>query len=606
LPVGEKKDCSAASTPSRLGIEARFPKTQDQVARILLGAFFELALVKRLLRRGQRDLGTESASEPLRSARVASWHRGERAVRSVVPRSASDSAGGRDSPRSRRRSVAGSFLCPSLIALLLIGAFVLRIDGITGPSLATRELHNALLAREYYLGDGAGLPDWQKRVLRELRDSVRPIEPPVLDHLAAASFQLTGGENLWFPRLVSSLLWVVGGIFLYLIALHITRWEGALIALALYLFWPYGVLISRLYMPDPTMIALLLGAALTVIRYWERPSTPRLIAAGVVSAAATSLKPGVAAVFLVVLFAALAVTHRVMAATLVRGRLAVFAALALAPSAAYYVYGTYVSDFLAGESEGRIQPEVLKTAWFWNGWWEMVSIVLPFPQRQALLALVPLAAGLLGIAVAQRGRPRAILLGFLLGYLAYALIFASYTASHAYYALPLIPLLALSIGALAGFMLEHFDLSAAISRRLLIAFLIIAVGIGAFKSRPFTPDDGPIADYRRIGEATGHATGLIVVDERLRSPLMYWGWVVGNYWYPPTPSEDLPVSGDPFPPWIDPAQATFLVVVGLDELGSEPRLREFTRSLPIVARTDRYAVFDLRRGRALAAAGLTG
>jgi 4-amino-4-deoxy-L-arabinose transferase-like glycosyltransferase len=494
----------------------------------------------------------------------------------------------------------------AVAACLLLSALAARIDGITRPSLASRELHNALLAREYYLEDGVGLPAWKQRVLRELPNSIRPIEPPVLDHLAAASFRLTGGENLWFPRLVSSLVWVVGGIFLYLIALRITSSEGALIALALYLFWPYGVLISRLYMPDPTMIALLLAAALTVIRYSERPSAWRLLAAGLTAAAATAVKPGVALVFLTILFAALAIREHGLRATILRGRLPLFVLLAGLPSAAYLLYGTFVHDFLAGESEGRIEPGLLKTAWFWKGWWEMLSIVLPFPQPQAWLALAPLTAGLIGIVVSRGGRPRTILVALWLGYLTYALAFTAYTPSHAYYALPLIPVLALSIGALGGFLLVRVTASPATARSSLFAFLVVVVALGVFKTRPATASTDPIADYRRIGALTGHTTRAIIVDERLKTPLMYWGWVVGHYWYPPTPARDLPLTGDPFPPWIDPAQATFLVVVGMDELRSEPRLSQFTERLPIVATTPRYAVFDLRGGRALVAAGLTG
>jgi 4-amino-4-deoxy-L-arabinose transferase-like glycosyltransferase len=491
-----------------------------------------------------------------------------------------------------------------LIACLLIGALLLRIDGITRPSLATRELHNALLAREYYLGDGAGLPLWKQRVLAELRESVRPIEPPVLDHIAAESFRLTGGENLWVPRLISSLLWVVGGIFLYLIALRVTRWEGALVALALYLFWPYGVLISRLYMPDPTMIGLLLAAALAVITYWEQPSASRLILAGVTASIATALKPGVAVVFLVALFAALSASERALVTSLVRGRLPLFIALAVAPSGIYYAYGTYFRHFLTGESEGRIQPELLKTAWFWKGWWEMISIVLPFPQRQGLLALVPLGAALAGIVVARRGRPRAILIGLSLGYLAYALAFSAHTPSHAYYALPLIPILSLSIGAFAGFLLQHAASSSSFARPALIALVVFIIAVAAFKSHPRRADQAAIADYQRIGEITHHTTRAIVVDERLVSPVMYWGWIVGQYWYPPTPAQDLPAAGNPFPAWVDAAQGTDLVVVGVGELRSERRLRAFTLGLPVIARNDRYAIFDLRgRGAAAAQSG---
>ena len=88
-----------------------------------------------------------------------------------------------------------------LIGALLAGAVLLRLPGIARPSVEARETEGALLAREWYLGDGAGLPAWKQRVLRDLRASVKPIEPPILDYMTASEFRLTG-ENFWFPRLV--------------------------------------------------------------------------------------------------------------------------------------------------------------------------------------------------------------------------------------------------------------------------------------------------------------------------------------------------------------------------------------------------------------------
>ena len=76
--------------------------------------------------------------------------------------------------------------------------------------------------------------------------------------------------------------------------------------------------------------------------------------------------------------------------------------------------------------------------------------------------------------------------------------------------------------------------------------------------------------------------------------------MVGRHWYPPTPSRDLPLSGDPFPSWFDPADVNFLVV-DLIELSTEPCLRAFTRDLPVVERTSDYAIFDVRGGRAVEA-----
>jgi 4-amino-4-deoxy-L-arabinose transferase-like glycosyltransferase len=320
--------------------------------------------------------------------------------------------------RSSRASRVGI-----LVGVLLVAALLIRLDGITTPSIESRELHNPLIARQLYYGDGAGLPAWKQQVLRELGEVVRPIEPPVLDLIAAAGFRLAGGEELWIPRLVSSLLWILGGVFLYLIAVRLTTRPGALVALALYLLWPYGAFISRLYMPDAMMISLLLAGALTVIRYWERPSSRRLLAAGIVSGAATAAKPGVAIVFLLALFVVLAVSRRALVETVTRARLPLFAVLAALPTGLYYVYGAYLRDFLSGQSEGRIDLSLLATECFWRGWWEMVSIVLPFPQRQAYLALVPLAAGLAGVLVARAGLPRATLVGLGVGYVAFAFTF---------------------------------------------------------------------------------------------------------------------------------------------------------------------------------------
>jgi 4-amino-4-deoxy-L-arabinose transferase-like glycosyltransferase len=487
-------------------------------------------------------------------------------------------------------------------------ALLVRIDGITRPSLSTRELHNALLARQYYLGDGAGLPAWKQQVLRALQQSVKPVEPPILDHLAAWGYHLTGQEDLWLPRLFSVALWAIGGVFVYLIGLRVTRREGALVAATLYLFWPFGVVMSRFYMPDPAMVALMLAGALAVIGYWERPSPRRFALASGVAAVATLIKPGVALVFLAILFAVLAVSQRVRL-TVASGRLLLFVGVAGAPTAAYFVYGSYIRHFLGaeGDANGRVQPHLLATSWFWKGWWEMLSIVLPFPQQQRGLALIPLAAALAGLVVGGRKLARPILAGLALGYLVYALAFAAYTASHPYYALPLIPILALAIGGLVGFLLERLEARGPSALQVATtALILLIVAVGGYKSRPFGPDRTAISDYRRIGEVTGHTTNALIVDERLRAPAMYWGWIVGHYWYPPTPAQDLPASGDPFTLGIDPSKVRYLVVVGRQELRMERRLRTLTRHLPVVSSSDRFVVFDARGGRLARAAGPAG
>ena len=316
-----------------------------------------------------------------------------------------------------------------------------RLPGIDERSIEQRETQSGLLARRWYLGTGADLPPWKQRVLAEVRRSVRPIEPPILDYLSALQFRL-GGENFWFPRLLSSLAWVLGGIFLYLIATRLTTPDGAVIALALYLAWPFAVWLGRHFMPDALMVFCLLAAVLAVVRHWELPSRQRFLVAAAVSSLATLIKPGVAFAYLVAVFAALAVSRRGLRA-LPRwgGQLAGFAALAALPALAYYVAGTRLADFIDSSADtARLTP----------GWWDAVSYLLRYPQPQELLAVLPLAAALGGFALVRSGPRRALLGGLGLGYLAFAWTFATYTSANPYYSLPLIPILALAIGVLGG------------------------------------------------------------------------------------------------------------------------------------------------------------
>ncbi|MDH4176895.1 MAG: glycosyltransferase family 39 protein [Thermoleophilia bacterium] len=381
-----------------------------------------------------------------------------------------------------------------------------------------------------------------------------------------------------------------GGIFLYRIAARVTGAHGSLVALTLYLVWPYGVWHSRLFMPDATMVAVLLAAALTVIRYWERRTFRRLWLAGGVSSVAVAIKPGVALLFLVALFLALAFAHRRLRSTLTSGAFLLFTALSLATSLAYYAYGAWVTDFISsGASTRRVTPDLLITSGFWSGWWRMVSYLLPFPQPQPWLALLPIVAGLAGLVVARPGTPRAIVVGLATGYVAFALAFANYTSTHPYYSLALIPVLSLSVGALAGALVERLRPGRRWVLPALAALLVVVAGVASYKSAAVLRGPEPtarIADYRRIGELTDHTTRALVVDEELATPAMYWGWIVGRNW-------ELDYN-ETLPPWLRRADFDYLVVVGLDQLERYPGLRLFAQGHPVVGAGDDYAVFDLR------------
>jgi hypothetical protein len=223
----------------------------------------------------------------------------------------------------------------------------------------------------------------------------------------------------------------------------------------------------------------------------------------------------------------------------------------------------------------------------------MVSFLLSTPQRQTSLALVPLVLGIVGLALAPRGVPRAILWGLTAGYLVFGLAFARYTSTHPYYALMLIPILSLAIGDVVGRVWDR--LSRSTPARAALALAVVAVvATGTYKayvsiSGTNRPTLERIADYRRIGELTNHTTRAIIVNPSLGHPVMYWGWVVGNEWDLEQPT--LPSS-------IDPSEKDYLIVVDNGAFDASPGLRELAHGRRVVARTDRFTVFALHESAA--------
>ena len=140
------------------------------------------------------------------------------------------------------------------VAILLLAGLLLRLPGLDTPSVEQRENQSSLLARGWYLGDGDTLPVSKQRVLDEVDTVLEPFEPPLLELAAAGFYRTTDGERIWFPRLLSALAWIVGAVFLALIARRITNTAGLLTAVALYLVWPYAAWHSRKFMPDALMV----------------------------------------------------------------------------------------------------------------------------------------------------------------------------------------------------------------------------------------------------------------------------------------------------------------------------------------------------------------
>jgi hypothetical protein len=504
------------------------------------------------------------------------------------------------------------------VCVLLALALLMRLDGITGPpigiseTLTIRQYHSALLARSYYVRSQSSAPAWQRQVAQVIGREQPPIEPPLMEHVAAVAYRVAGGEKLWIPRLLSSLFWLAGGLAVYRLARRIASSTGSLASLAVYLFLPFAVHASRSFQPDPLMVALMCVGALAIVRYHERAEVQRLLVSSAVAGAAGFVKPPVALFFLVPMFASLAASAGGWKRSLRNRDLWAFATLATIPSIAYYAYSVLVTTYLAGDVSEKLQPSLWFEASYWRGWGDKLLGIVALHQGPIAVpsALVILLAAAVGVALAQ-GRGRAMLLGLWTGYVLFGLAFTAHISTHDYYSLPLVPIVALSLAPAATRFLDWIRRWPAPAR--LVAALAACAGVplaflAAHNGLASVAYRNQAAEYARIGVIVHHSPSVIVLSGDLGLAVEYEGWFGGRFW-PLRASQGLhgipasarftqhdehryyPAVAGMRPP------AQYFVVTVLPELHGQPDLERYLRRFRVIASNDQFVVYDLRRSR---------
>ena len=399
-----------------------------------------------------------------------------------------------------------------------------------------RQLQDATLARGYYVLHLSAAPDWQRRVMRARLREAQPIELPILPYAAAISFRLAGGEHLWIPRLLSSLFWILGALFLYLLARRFTHGWAALLGVAVYLFLPFPLVASTSFQPDPLMVMLIVASILATVRHHERPTRQRLGVALAVSAAGVFIKPGIPAFFTLPTFAALAIARSGTRRAFASPSFYLFPVLSLLPAVVLYVYGAIAGSFLQGKIQESVNPHLLLESIFWHGWLDMIRTVLRAPllgDRSALLVLVVAASGVL---LARTKAQRAVLLALWGGYVLFGLTIDNYVSTHDYYSLPLVPIAALSLAVVAGALGDL--LRGPLSRRSVqigIAALAAVVVGGVLVARGANlglPPVNRVADrripeYEYVGRLLDHSSRVLLLGS---AGVWQYGWIAGRYW----------------------------------------------------------------------------
>lgn len=338
-------------------------------------------------------------------------------------------------PRSFLQKPASRLL---VIGFIFIAAFAVRLYHINEPLLdfhPIRQYRSAIVARAFYFDDMKSIPEWRRDIAIKNMKKQRPLEPQVMERVIAFAYRIAGGEHLWIPRLLSTIYWLTGGVFLYLIAKRTLSVNAAVFAITFYLFLPFGISMSRSFQPDSMMIMLLLLSILTILWYDEQRSMPRLLTAALVSSAAIFIKP----VSMFLIFGGLVsieIYRHGIWRSVINRYFPVFTVISLLPAVIYIVS----AKFLMTQSQISFIPALILKVSFWKDWLAMIGRVLGY---------IAFTAAFVGLVTFPKGPAKALLAGLWAGYFVFGLAFNTRISTHDYYTAIFIPVAALSLSPLA-------------------------------------------------------------------------------------------------------------------------------------------------------------
>jgi len=499
-----------------------------------------------------------------------------------------------------------------LLALLtMFGlALAIRAYDITDLPLdfhPARQLFSAIKARGMYYETLPSVPEAQREFAIQQWKTKVTIEPEIIEHIAVFFYRLTGEEQLWIPRMVSALFWLVGGIFVYLLANDLTSTNGALLSLAFYLFAPYGIFASRSFQPDPLMVMLIVAFWWLIYRWSDRQAWKWAILAGLVGGLAIFVK--FVAAFFVIGGALGALLGRFKLRELIRNpQVWIIAVLGVLSGAAWIIYGKFVAGLFGGDMSGRFISALLVDPLFYAQWQVKAA---------AVAGGIGIMLGLIGLFLVS-GQARSFLLGIWGAYVVFGLYFNYHISTHDYYSLPLLPIVALSLAPLGSWFFTRLaDIVPASSpqgegetgRGWVRSALILILLYGILSTVWDVRNQMKAVDYRpqeqswaEIGQALQDGSTEALTQD-YGTWLAYWGWRSTDIW---------PSSGDLYQAGLRgnardidklfddvAASKRYFLVTDMGDLKKQPELRARLAEYPVIAQGDDYLIYDLQNKQEL-------
>jgi hypothetical protein len=474
-------------------------------------------------------------------------------------------------------------------------ALAIRLYDLTDLPLdfhPTRQLVSVIKARGlYYETQPNGISTWQLETGIAQAARKADVEPVVFEKLVAYTYRFTG-EKIWVARIYSILFWMIGGIFLFLLVRDLVSLDGALLSTAYYLLFPYAILGSRSFQPDPLMVMMILAFWWIFSRWVNSPSWIKALLAGLVGGLAVYIKFS-AAFFVIGAALGLALSRYTFRDLLRNIQVWAMAILGVLPAAAYLIYGIYFAGYLGGQFSGRFIPSLLLNPFNYLAW-----------QSKADHAAggIFIALGLLGFFLVKEKRPRIFLFGLWVAYIIYGLYFDYHVATHDYYHLPLIPIVAISLSPLGDWFFARVSESTSGWMRSAVYFILF---YGMFAVVWSVRDEMKAVDYRpqaamwaEIGEKVDHKKNVVGLTQNYGSRLQYWGLTTAENWY---------TSGDQYYADLRSGKVVFdkafdevmqhrdyFLVTDFEELKLQPELKARLSMYKIFAEGEGYIIYNLR------------
>lgn len=485
----------------------------------------------------------------------------------------------------------------AVLGLLFVGAFAIRMYDLTDLPLEfhpTRQLLSAIKARAlYYQTQPDGISTEKLETAIEQAKRKAEVEPVIFERVVAFTYRFTG-EQVWIARIYSSLFWLIGGVFLFLLIRDMASFDAAVLPVSYYLFFPYAIIASRSFQPDSLMVMMMLIFLWVFWRWTHSLTWSNTLLAGLIGGLAIFIKFSVA-FFVLGAALGLALSRFTLRDLLRNKQVWLMAVLGILPSFIYLGQILIAEDGLGGQfTTGRFIPALLLSPSNYLQW-----------MTKANLAAggVFIMLGMLGLFLAT-GKPlRTFMIGLWGGYLLYGLYFNYLVATHDYYHLPFIPIVAISLSPLGGWFFARLTESTVHSWQRSAAYVILVAGMfmvtwnvrNQMKAADYRPN---AAMWAEIGELV-YDKRVVALTEDYGSRLEYWGWKTPQTW--PSQGEvahsllrggKINSFDEMFAKYTE--KRDVFLVTDLDEFRAQLQLREKLLSYSVYAEGDGYIIYSLR------------